>query len=330
MQVKHRDENITWQEYQLRHMNQEKEKSQKADSVKSSEKQITKTVEDLNQSDPLNQQINESIVANADADNHIQVDDDERNEGDNELSNEIGTESTFDEQQHGNKPLAAMLPVKLESPEPLEDMEDPLNIDSEDKLENIDKVKAEESLRRSGTDMVDVSAVPGGVPGRPLKSDGVGCPKCARKFTLTGQLVHMRDNLRCHIGLVHFSHELAREVRQVFEGTHCQLCDFQAEKKDKRKRHLIYKHTMYVTEILEITETTIKSFIKANTRKTIKMDDKTESLKEKDKKESLKENDEKESFKENDKDVQGDIPTEIETEKTLEVSPNALWEHFRV
>ena len=57
------------------------------------------------------------------------------------------------------------------------------------------------------------------------------------------------------------------------------------------------------------------------------MDDKTESLKEKDKKESLKENDEKESFKENDKDVQGDIPTEIETEKTLEVSPDSKKNH---
>ena len=75
MQVKHRDDDITWQEYQLRHMNQEKEKSQKDDQ--SSEKRRTKPVEDLKQSDALNHQSNDSIVA----DNHIQVSDDGRNEG---------------------------------------------------------------------------------------------------------------------------------------------------------------------------------------------------------------------------------------------------------
>ena len=292
MQVKHRDDDITWQEYQLRHMNQEKEKSQKDDQ--SSEKRRTKPVEDLNQSDALNHQSNDSIVA----DNHIQVSDDGRNEGgvknrDNESSKESRTEigdSTFDEQQCSNKPLIAMLPLKLESPEPLEDMEDPLNIDSEDKPENIDGLKNGEGIQgKSGTDVADVNdvesyTVPGsGGVSRP-RSDGVGCPQCARKFTLTGQLVNMRDNLRCHIGLVHFSHQLARELRKVFDGTHCKACDFASEKKDKRKRHLIYKHTMYVAEILEITDTTIKSFIEANTRKTeTEQDEKVEALKEKDK-----------------------------------------------
>ena len=42
-----------------------------------------------------------------------------------------------------------------------------------------------------------------------------------------------------------------------------------AEKNDKRKRHLIYKHSIYVTEILEITETTIKSFIESNTNSSL-------------------------------------------------------------
>ena len=307
MQVKHKGDNITWQEYQLRHMNQEKEKSQK--DHQSIEKQRTKSVEELCKSVALNHQINEGIAA--DADNQIQVPYDDRNEVDNGDKNstyESRTEShgsTFDEQKCGNKTLPLeMLPLKLESPEPLQDMEDPLNIDAEDKLENIVR-QGEGSLGGSGTDVSEVEFFtvpgPGGVDCRP-RSGGVGCPQCARKFTLTGQLVNMRDNLRCHIGLVHFSHQLSKELRKVFEGTHCQMCDFASEKKDKRKRHLIYKHTMYVAEILEITDTTIKSFIEANTRKT-EMDKKEEDL------------------KKTNKDAEENIAAEIETKETLKLSP---------
>ena len=297
IQVKHKDDNVTWQKYQFLHMNQGKEKRQK--DLQFTEKQRTKPViSDI--SHALTRQANKSKAS----DNDIESFHPKRNEASNDYRTD-GCNTAFDTKGI-KKPSDAMVPVKVELDELLEEMEDPLNIDSEVGTELTNRQRTEVGLTTSCKDvtMTNVGDVP--------RPDGVSCPKCPRKFTLVGQLVHMRDNLRCHIGLVHFSQQLATEARKVFEGTQCQMCDFSSEKNDKRKRHLIYKHSIYVTEILEITETTIKSFIESNTnssllRKTTEMGENVDI------------------WDKNNKNIQKSLsdsfPEEIRTMKTVELSP---------
>ena len=128
----------------------------------------------------------------------------------------------------------------------------------------------------------------------------------------THQSELFEHKLPTHAQVVMFSQQLATEAGKVFDGTQCQMCDFTSEKNDKRKRHLIYKHSIYVTEILEITETTIKSFIESNTnssllRKTTEMGENVDI------------------WDKNNKNVQKSLsdsfPEEIRTMKTIELSP---------
>ena len=273
MQTKHRGDKITWQEYQVRHMSQEKENCQKDRQNKENEHKI-ESRQNLNKITSESQQSNGN--RNADTDELSKTDEEnletrKRKNFDNPCVEELNDNAT--------------IPVKLESAD--DTMEDPLKIypevltNADDSQITFDSEADHIGEELSTAESAEANPLSPNATKRPKmgSKDVVVCPKCPRKFFLTTQLVHMRDNLRCHIGLLHFSNELAGEAIKVFDGTQCKMCDFASEKNDKRKRHLIYKHTDYVTQILEITDTTIKSFIEAKSRKMKDVVENNESLK---------------------------------------------------
>ena len=273
MQTKHRGDKITWQEYQIRYMSLEKENCQKDRQNKENGHKI-ESGQNLNKIASESQQSNGN--RNTDTDDPSKTDEEniatrKRKDFDNpcvEQSNEKAT-----------------IPVKLESAD--DTMEDPLKIypevltNADDGRITFDGDADHIGKELSTAESSEANLLSPNAAKRPKmgSKDVVVCPKCPRKFFLTTQLVHMRDNLRCHIGLLHFSNELAGEAIKVFDGTQCKMCDFASEKNDKRKRHLIYKHTDYVTQISEITDTTIKSFIESKSRKMKDMAENNERLK---------------------------------------------------
>ena len=273
MQTKHRGDKITWQEYQIRYMSLEKENCQKDRQNKENEHKI-ESGQNLNKIASESQQSNGN--RNTDTDDPSKSDEEniatrKRKDSDNPCVEQSNEKTT--------------IPVKLESAD--DTMEDPLKIypevltNADDGRITFDGDADHIGKELSTAESSEANLLSPNAAKRPKmgSKDVVVCPKCPRKFFLTTQLVHMRDNLRCHIGLLHFSNELAGEAIKVFDGTQCKMCDFASEKNDKRKRHLIYKHTDYVTQISEITDTTIKSFIESKSRKMKDMAENNERLK---------------------------------------------------
>jgi hypothetical protein len=103
----------------------------------------------------------------------------------------------------------------------------------------------------------------------PWDDEEVHCPRCPHKFI--GTKSKLRDRLRCHIGMVHYGRELTAEVKRLFtnditwvnEDIPCKECG-KAYKKNAAKKHLLYNHTQYKTQVFDetlksIAEQTIES-----------------------------------------------------------------------
>ena len=96
--------------------------------------------------------------------------------------------------------------------------------------------------------------------GRGFKYDGaegVKCPECPRRFITSGN--RQKDNLRCHIGNIHFSDRLLADAATYYISNKCKECGHNGKSNALKKKHMLFHHTKYVSEIISITENAIKS-----------------------------------------------------------------------
>ena len=87
------------------------------------------------------------------------------------------------------------------------------------------------------------------------EAEGVKCPECPRRFNSH----RFKDNLRCHIGSIHFSDQLLEEAEKYYISDKCKECGHIGKSNTQKKKHLHFKHTKYVSVILTATENAIKS-----------------------------------------------------------------------
>ena len=80
------------------------------------------------------------------------------------------------------------------------------------------------------------------------------CPKTFKKYG--GRL---KDNLRCHIGQVHFGPELLTEAQKFYVANKCKVCGHNGKDNAMKKKHLHFHHTEYVAKVLDLVEQTIQS-----------------------------------------------------------------------
>jgi hypothetical protein len=83
----------------------------------------------------------------------------------------------------------------------------------------------------------------------------VKCPYCAQEFN--GKNLRLRDALRCHIGNMHFRKELMAEWKRLFHENKCKECGKFYKDKTPARKHLLFNHTKYVKEVLDLTLKTI-------------------------------------------------------------------------
>ena len=88
-------------------------------------------------------------------------------------------------------------------------------------------------------------------------ADGVKCPECPRRFNTGGP--RLKDNLKCHIGNIHFSDRLLAEAAIYYISDKCKECGHNGKNNALKKKHMMFNHTKYVTEIITIVENAMKS-----------------------------------------------------------------------
>ena len=95
--------------------------------------------------------------------------------------------------------------------------------------------------------------------GRSASDDfgGVKCPYCQKMFAKGGS--RLKDNLKCHIGLVHFGPELLSEVQKFYVGNKCKECGHNGKDSSMKKKHLLFNHTEYVAKVLKLIDEVIQS-----------------------------------------------------------------------
>ena len=87
--------------------------------------------------------------------------------------------------------------------------------------------------------------------------DGVKCPSCPRTFAM--RAAKLKDNLRCHIGMIHYGQELLAEVDKFYKAGKCKECGRDGKDNAQKKKHMLFHHTEYVAEVLSVVDKAIKS-----------------------------------------------------------------------
>ena len=73
------------------------------------------------------------------------------------------------------------------------------------------------------------------------------CPMCKRKFS--ADRLKLKDELRFHIGYVHYETEMVQEIKAHMTKNTCNTCDRTFKTGQQMRRHLILNHTKYVKPI---------------------------------------------------------------------------------
>ena len=86
--------------------------------------------------------------------------------------------------------------------------------------------------------------------------DGIKCPSCPRIFARGA--AKLKDNLRCHIGMIHYGQELLAEVEKFYQDGKCKECGRDGKDNAQKKKHMLFHHTGYVAEVLNVVDKAIK------------------------------------------------------------------------
>ena len=74
------------------------------------------------------------------------------------------------------------------------------------------------------------------------KVSEVKCPTCSREFV--GTTSKLRDQLKCHLGMIHFHVEIMEEIKHFFgNSAKCKNCYKTYASKSSKKKHLVFHHS---------------------------------------------------------------------------------------
>ena len=78
----------------------------------------------------------------------------------------------------------------------------------------------------------------------------VKCVYCERPFV--GSLSKLKDKLKCHIGNIHFSHQMEKEILVFFNNAHqCKECGKSYHQEHMKRKHLTFNHSYLVEQIMD-------------------------------------------------------------------------------
>ena len=82
------------------------------------------------------------------------------------------------------------------------------------------------------------------------QSQEVNCRYCGRQFS--GCLSKLKDKLKCHIGNIHFSQEMQKEISVFFNNDHeCKECGKSYHQEHMKRKHLTFNHSYLVEQIMD-------------------------------------------------------------------------------
>ena len=85
--------------------------------------------------------------------------------------------------------------------------------------------------------------------GAARNSREVKCVYCERTFV--GSLSKLKDKLKCHIGNIHFSHQMEKEISVFFNNDHqCKECGKSYHQEHMKRKHLTFNHSYLVEQIM--------------------------------------------------------------------------------
>ena len=142
-------------------------------------------------------------------------------------------------------------PTKVVQKKPAPPIEENSTTKIEDEPKNLKKRESSPSTKSPN--------VGGFGRGRPVYDgpDGVKCPSCPRMFAMSA--AKLKDNLRCHIGMIHYGQQLLDEVEKFYKADKCKECGHAGKHNAQKKKHMLFHHTEYVAEVLSVVDKAIKS-----------------------------------------------------------------------